>query len=292
MFDLLSSDIFQNAFLGGTIVAIISALVGYFLVLRTQAFACEAFTDICFAGATGAILLGISSLFGMIIFSFLSALGLGVLGERARGRDIEIGMVLSFALGLGILFLSIVAHHSAGHANVGFNILFGSILSVTRNDIFIVLMCSIVVLFILGIIFRPLLFVSIDPITAQARGVPSRFLSIVFLIILAITTAACILVVGVLLVTALLIAPAAAAVNLTNRPRNTLFLAVFFGVFVTWGGLMLAFVGTWRHLPASFYISTLAAIVYFFSVIAGRRQIRRRMEATRCCYNACGNPYQ
>ncbi len=99
MFDLFRSDIFQNAFMGGTIVAIVSALVGYFLVIRTQAFACEAFTDICFAGAIGAILLGISSLFGMIAFSFLSALGLGVFGERARGRDVEIGMILSFALG-------------------------------------------------------------------------------------------------------------------------------------------------------------------------------------------------
>ena len=231
MFDLLNSDIFQNAFLGGTIAAIVAAVVGYFLVLRAQAFAAEALTDISFAGATGAILLGISSIFGMIAFSFLSALGLGVLGERARGRDVEIGMVLSFALGLGVLFLNLFAHHSASHSGVGVNILFGSILSVTQNDIYLVLGCGIVVLFGLAMIFRPLLFVSVDPVVAQARGVPVRLLSIIFLILLAITTAACILVVGVLLVAALLIAPAAAAVNFTHRPKNSILLVGIISVF-------------------------------------------------------------
>lgn len=220
MFDLLSSDIFQNAFVGGTIAAIVAAAVGYFLVLRAQAFACEAFTDISFAGATGAILLGFSSILGMIVFSFLSALGLGIMGERARGRDVEIGMVLSFALGLGVLFLSIFTHHSSGHANVGVNILFGSILTVTQQDIWIIVKCGIAVLFVLAMIYRPLLFMSVDPIVAQARGVPVRLLSIVFLLLLALTTASCIMVVGVLLVAALLIAPAAAAVNLTRRPRK------------------------------------------------------------------------
>lgn len=101
MFTLLASDVFQEAFLGGTIAAAMAGVVGYFLVLRAQAFAAEAFMDICFAGATGASLLGQSPLIGMIGFSLLSVLGLGALGERARGRSVEIGMVLSFALGIG-----------------------------------------------------------------------------------------------------------------------------------------------------------------------------------------------
>ncbi|HBF38461.1 MAG TPA: ABC transporter permease [Firmicutes bacterium] len=288
MFDLLRSDIFQNAFVGGTIVAIVAALVGYFLVLRSQAFACEALTDISFAGATGAILLGMSSIFGMIAFAFFSALGLGALGERARGRDVEIGMILSFALGLGVLFLSMFAHHSAGHANVGVNILFGSIVSVNRNDIYLVLGCGVIVLMVLALIFRPLLFVSVDPIVAEARGVPVRFLSFVFLLMLAITTAACVLVVGVLLVAALLIAPAAAAVNFTHQPRHSLFLAVLLGSFITWAGLILAFLGTWHHLPAGFYISTLAALIYFISVLARRKQVRRPTEPLHPCSEICG----
>jgi len=100
---------------------------------------------------------------------------------------------------------------------------------------------------------------------------------IIFLILLAITTASCILVVGVLLVTALLIAPAAAAVKLSRRLHNSLLLAVFFGILVTWGGLMLAFVETWRHLPVGFYIASLAAMVYFISVLVGRKQVNRHL---------------
>lgn len=117
MFSLLASDVFQKALLGGTVAAVMAGVVGYFLVLRVQAFAAESFMDICFAGATGASLLGQPPLVGMIVFSLLSALSLGALGERARGRSVEIGMVLSFALGLGVLFLSIYTRSSASHSN-------------------------------------------------------------------------------------------------------------------------------------------------------------------------------
>lgn len=278
MFQLLQYDFVQNAFLGGTIVAIIAALVGYFVVLRAQAFAGEALTDIGFAGATGAALLGISSLPGMLIFTLLSALGIGALGERVRGRDVEIGMVLSFALGLGVLFLSIYTQASASHASAGVNVLFGSILSIRRSDVVISLLCGIAVALVLAFLFRPLLFASIDPTVAEARGVPVRLLSILFLLLLGVTVAESILVIGVLLVAALLIAPAAAAVNLTRRPRNSIALAVALSLAVTWSGLILAFVGTGRHLPVSFYISALAALVYFVSVIIRRRRWPRRMK--------------
>lgn len=278
MFQLLQYDFVQNAFLGGTVVAIVAALVGYFVVLRAQAFAGEALTDIGFAGATGAALLGISSLPGMLIFTLLSALGIGALGERVRGRDVEIGMVLSFALGLGVLFLSIYTQASASHASAGVNVLFGSILSIRRSDVVISLLCGIAVALVLAFLFRPLLFASIDPTVAEARGVPVRLLSILFLLLLGVTVAESILVIGVLLVAALLIAPAAAAVNLTRRPRNSIALAVALSLAVTWGGLILAFVGTGRHLPVSFYISALAALAYFVSVIIRRWRWPRRMK--------------
>jgi len=278
MLQMFGFEFVQNAFLGGTIVAIVAALVGYFVVLRAQAFAGEALTDIGFAGATAAALLGISSLLGMIGLTLLSALGMGALGDRIRGRDVEIGMVLSFALGLGVLFLSIYAQSSALHANAGINILFGSVLSITRTDVYLALGCSILVLIALGILFRPLLFASIDPTVAEARGIPVRLLSTLFLLLVAVTVAESVLVVGVLLVTALLIAPAAAAVNVTHRPRTTLILAVLLSLGITWGGLILAFIGTIRHLPAGFYIATLATLCYLVSVVVGRRLSPHRLR--------------
>ena len=278
MLDLLSSDVFQKALLGGTAAAAMAAVVGCFLVLRVQAFAAEAFMDICFAGATGASLLGQSPLIGMIVFSVLSALSLGALGERARGRSVEIGMVLSFALGLGVLFLSIYTRTSARHSNAGVSILFGSILSVQPADLYRMLACGAAALLALAAVYRPLLFASIDPTSARARGVPVRALSVVFLLVLALAAAACTFVVGVLLASALLIAPAAAAAALTIRPYRTILLSVAFGLFITWAGLLVSFAGPWRHPPVGFSISALAGLVYAVAAIAGRRGRPRRVS--------------
>lgn len=277
MFHLLQYDFVQNAFLEGTLVAIMAAVIGYFVVLRAQAFAGEALADIGFAGAAGAAILGISSLLGMLGLTLLAALGMGALGERVRGRDIEIGMVLSFALGLGVLFLSIYIQ-SGTNANAGVSILFGSILTVTRRDVIITLITSSATLLIIAFLFRPLLFASVDPEVAQARGVPVRLLSMVFLLLLAVATAEAVLVIGVLLVFALLIAPAAAAEQLTHRPLTAIILAVILGLVFTWGGLILAFVGTGHHLPASFYISAMAALTYFASVLIARFRTPRRYK--------------
>ncbi len=273
MMALSGSQIILNAFLGGTVVAATAGVVGYFLVLRAHAFAGEAFTDIGFAGATGAALVGVPALAGMVVFSLLAAAGLGALGKRIRGRDIEVGMVLSFALGLGVLFLSIYSHESATHALSGVGILFGSTFSIDANDILTALASCTLAVGIVVITFRPLLFSSIDPDSAETRGVPTRALSVVFLVVLALTTAACVLVVGVLLVASLLIAPAAAASNVSKRPGRSIGLSVATGVGITWSGLLLTFVGTVRHLPVGFYISALAAITYAASLAA--RRIRR-----------------
>ncbi len=275
MLNLLQYDFVQNAFLAGTLVAIVAAVIGYFVVLRAQAFAGEALADTGFVGTTGAAILGISSLLGMLGLTLLAALGIGALGERVRGRDIEIGMVLSFVLGLGVLFLSIYIQ-SAANANAGVSVLFGSILTVTRRDVIITLITGCVTLLIIALLFRPLLFASVDPEVAQARGVPVRLLSIVFLLLLAVATAEAVLVIGVLLVFALLIAPAAAAEHLTHRPITSIILSVILGLTFTWGGLFLALVGTGSHFPVSFYISTMAALTYFASVLIARLRRPRR----------------
>ncbi|GER90907.1 ABC transporter permease [Dictyobacter vulcani] len=287
MLELFSHEFVQNAFIAGTIVAIVAACVGYFVVLRSQTFASEALSDISFAGATGAVVLGISSLFGMLIFSFISALGMGALGERIRGRDVEIGMILSFALGLGVLFVTIYNRTGSANANVGIGILFGSILSVQRSDVIVTLLCSTLLILLLTILFRPLLFASIDPEVARTRGVPVRFLSTVFLLILSATISVSILVVGVLLIIALLIAPAATALRLTNHPGTSIGLAILLSLVCTWSGLTLAFTGTFgKYLPVGFYIVALATGLYFVSVIMSRlgiiRAPKRAQPLKRC----------
>lgn len=278
MFALFQQEFIQNAFLAGTIVALVAAVVGYFVVLRAQAFASESISEIGFAGSTGGPLFGVSSLIGMFILTILSALGMGALGERVRGRDVETGMVLAFALGLGVLFTSLYASGKNAVATV--SALFGSILSVSRGDVLTTLISGIVVLLLLAFLFRPLLFASIDPEVAQTRGVPIRLLSIMFLVLLAVTTAMAIQVVGALLVFALLIAPAASAARLTHRPLTTIVLSIVLGLGITWIGLILTIVGTGRYLPASFYIATVATFTYFVAVLISRWHAPRRSQGT------------
>lgn len=281
--DLFHYEFVQNAYLAGTAVALVAAVMGYFVVLRAQAFASEALSDIGFAGAAGAALVGIGSLIGMFVLTILAALGMGALGDRLRGRDVEIGMVLSFALGLGVLFLTIYSQ-SGTNAAVGVNVLFGSILSVTRADVLTTLACGLVTLFVLALIFRPLLFASIDPEVARTRGIPVRLLAMVFLVLLAITTAEAVLVVGALLVLALLIAPAAAALRLTRRPLTSLSLAVVLSLVLIWGGLTLAFVGPGRQLPVGFFVAALATLFYFAALFLKHlRQPRHRPVQAHPC---------
>src|SRR5260370_12341818 len=172
VFALFQQEFIQNAFLAGTIVALVAAVVGYFVVLRAQAFASESISEIGFAGSTGGPLFGVTSLIGMFILTILSALGMGALGERVRGRDVETGMVLVFALGLGVLFTSLYASGKNAVATV--SALFGSIFRLSRGDVLTPLISVIVVLLLLAFLRQPLLFSSIDPTASQARGVPLR----------------------------------------------------------------------------------------------------------------------
>jgi zinc/manganese transport system permease protein len=261
-FQLLTQPFVMNAFIAGTLIAIVAAIVGYFVVLRAQAFAAHALSHVGFAGATLSALLGISGLLGMAGFTVVAALGMGALGKRIRGRDVEIGMILSFALGLGVLFLRL--YTSSASEAVG--VLFGSILSVTASDIAITVILGLGTLIVLAAIFRPLLFSSIDPEVAEARGVPTKALGIVFMFLLAVTVAEAIQVVGVLLVFALIVAPAAAAQHLTRKPFSAIAISVALGVAFTWGGLLLALATNW---PVSFYIAAIAAVTYFVAVPIG-----------------------
>lgn len=258
MIDLLQHEFVQNALLAGTIVAILSGLVGYFVIIRGQSFACEAISHVGFAGATLAALIGVSTLLGMVIFTTLAAFGMGALGNRLRGRDVEIGMVLSFVLGLGVLFLSLYT----GNSGAAVGVLFGSILSVTRLAALVTLGIGLATTIALFAMFRPLLFASVDPELAEARGVSVRWLSVLFLFLLAVSVSVAVQVVGVLLVFALLIVPAASAELVSTRPFSTILLAVGISLTSTWMGLFLAFIGHW---PVSFYIVAITSFFYVMS---------------------------
>lgn len=272
MFKLLQYEFVQNAFMAGTIIAILAPIIGYFVVVRAQAFAGHALSHIGFAGATGAALLGVNPLLGMFTFTLLAALAIGALGERVRGRDVETGMALSFALGLGVLFLSLYSQYSRETVSI----LFGSILSISHDNVLITLAGSIAALLLILLMFRPLLFASIDPVVAESRGVPVRLLSIGFLLLLAVTVSVAVQVVGVLLVFALLVAPAATAGRLTHRPISAIALGILLGLAFTWGGLVLAIASRW---PVSFCIAALASLCYVITVLRRSWRTPHRYKA-------------
>src|SRR5712691_10111127 len=174
-FALLQSSFVQNAFLAGSIVAIVAAVIGYFVLVRGLTFAGHAMSHIGFAGAAGAVLLGIEPVFGLLAFTIAAGIGIGILGKELRERDIAIGTIMTLGLGLGILFLSLYR----GYAEQAYSILFGTIIGISQVDVLITAVFSLLALALLLAIFRPLLFSSFDPEVALARGVPIRPLAII-----------------------------------------------------------------------------------------------------------------
>ncbi len=252
---MLEYDFMVNAALAGTIVALVAGVVGYLLVLRGQTFAGHALSHVGFTGATGALMIGASPLWGMVGVTVLGGVGMGLLGERAEGRDVAIGMVLSVSLGAGLLFL----HFFTAYAAQATALLFGSILGVDAGTIWTLLGLGVVSLTALAIIARPLLFASLQPELAEARGVPMRLVSVLFLAVVALATALCVQVVGVLLVFTLLVAPAAAAHRLTRGVGQGVALSAALALAQTWTGLGLAYVTDW---PVSVWITALGGAVY------------------------------
>jgi zinc/manganese transport system permease protein len=262
-------EFMQNAFIAGTIVAILAGVVGYFVVLRRVGFATEALSHGGFAGATGAVVLGQDVFLGLLVFTSISGAFMGFLGDRLRGRDVAIGGALAFSLALGSLLLTI----STRFAGQAVNILFGNILAIATNDVRFVALFAVLALCALGIIFRPLLFASVDAEIADARGVPVRLLSVAFMVLLAITVSASVQVVGVLLIFALMILPAAAAQHVTAQPGQAIGLAVVLAVVYVWTGLL---VGFYVPYPPSFFITAFAFLTFL-----GVRMLLTGVASTR-----------
>ena len=245
----------QHAYTAGAIVAIVAGVVGYFVVLRSLSFAGHALSHIGFAGATGAVALGVNPIYGLLVFTIGGAVGMGALGKRIYGRDVVIGIVLAWMLGLGVLFLSLYS----GYATEAYALLFGEILGISQTDVVVTLAAGMVTLAAIAIMFRPLLFASVDSDVAEARGVPVRLLSILFMVVLAISVSEAVQVVGVLLIFALLVTPPAIAERLTARPGMAIALSVLLALLFTWVGLFVSF---YLPYPVSFFITTLAFTTY------------------------------
>jgi zinc/manganese transport system permease protein len=259
---VLEYDFMQNAFMAATIVGIVAGLVGYFLVLRQQTFAGHALAHVGFTGATGAVLIGVAPIWGLVIMTVLAGLGMGMLGERLSQRDVAIGIVLALSLGLGLLFL----HFYTSFATQATTILFGNVLAVDDSTLWTLLALGLVSIAILAIISRPLLFASLQPELAEAKGVSLRGYSVMFLGIVALATAECAQIVGVLLVFALMVGPAAAAQRLVSGIGSGLLLSAALALLEAWAGITLAFYTDW---PSSFWITALSAGIYLCSLMPG-----------------------
>lgn len=257
---MFTYEFMRHAFAASGIVAVVAGVVGFFLVLRGQTFAGHALSHVGFAGATGAVLVGVPGLWGMLVFTVLAGLGMGALGERISARDVAVGVVLSLSLGLGLLFL----HFYTAYATQVTALLFGNILGVDAGTTWSLFWLGALSLLALAAISRPLLFATLQPELAEAKGVSLSLVSLLFLAVVAVTVAECAQIVGVLLVFTLMVGPAAAAGRLTTRLGAGVALAAFLALAEAWLGVTLAFYTDW---PTSFWITVLSAGVYFASLL-------------------------
>ena len=270
--DMFAYEFMTNAFAAAGIVAAVSGVVGYFLVMRGQTFAGHALSHIGFAGATGAGLIGLAPLWGLVGFTLAAGVAMGLLSERISNRDVAIGVVLALALGFGLLFL----HYHTAFATQATALLFGNVLAVDRGMIATLAALGFITLAALAAIMRPLIFASLQPELAEAKGVPLRFLSTVFLAIVALAVSACAQIVGVLLVFTLMVGPPAAAQRLTTGLWSGLALAAGLALAEAWLGITIAFYSDW---PVSFCIALLSAFGYFAALAAPR--VRAAPAASR-----------
>ncbi|HET7420879.1 MAG TPA: metal ABC transporter permease [Candidatus Dormibacteraeota bacterium] len=255
MFELFRYEFMVHAFEAGTIVAVVAGTIGYFVVLRGSSFAAHALSHIGFAGAAGAVVLGLSPVVGLLVFTLGSGGVIGALGNRLRGRDVTIGIVLAWTLGLGVLFISLYT----GYATEAYALLFGEILGITSRDVLVTLVAGVVTIAALVAIYRPLLFSSVDEELAAARGVPVTALSIAFMAVLAVAVTEAVQVVGVLLIFALIVTPAAIATRFTAHPPYAIAIGAGLALVFTWLGLAIAF---YSPHPVSFFITSLAFLTY------------------------------
>lgn len=268
--DLLGYDFVQQAVAAAALLGLLAGVIGPLIISRQMSFAVHGTSELSLTGAAAALLAGIGVGAGAIAGSVVAAVLFGVLGTRARERDSVIAVVLSFGLGLSVLFLWL----GPERAGSKFSLLTGQVVSVGYDGLALLATCTVAVLAVAAVIYRPLLFASTDPEVAVARGVPVRALSIVFAVMLGVTAAFGVQIVGALLVLALLITPAAAAAQLTADPVRATVLAVVFAEVSAVGGILLSLA---PGAPVSTFVTTISFAIYLSCRLVGsrRRQVAR-----------------
>ncbi|GAA4962380.1 metal ABC transporter permease [Kineococcus glutinatus] len=266
----------HNSLLAGALLGLVGGLVGVVVVARDLPFAVHGISELSFAGAAAALLVGADVVLGSVAGSILAALLLGVLGVRARDRNSAIGVLMPFGLGLGVLFLALYPGRSANK----FGLLTGQVAAVADVQLQWLAGIAAVVLAALALLWRPLLFASLDPEVAAARGVPVRALAPVFMVLLGLTVAMSVQVVGALLVLALLVTPAAAAVRVSASPVLVPVLSVVFALVAVLGGTLLSLGSS---VPISPYVTTVSFATYLvcrgIGALRGRPRSRRAAPA-------------
>jgi zinc/manganese transport system permease protein len=254
---MLAYAFMRNAFESGTVVAIVAGIVGYFVVLRRSSFAAHALSHIGFAGGAAAVLFGLNPVLGLLLFTTAGGSGIAILSPHASHRDVEIGSVLAFMLGLGVLFISLYT----GYATEAYSILFGEVLGISSGAVLLTLGASLVVLAAIAFVYRPLLFASLDESVAEAKGMHTLLLGLIFMLLVAVATSIAVQVVGVLLIFSLMVTPAAIAIRLAKRPLHAVGVAVVVALLATWAGL---FISWFEPYPVSFFITTIVFVAYLF----------------------------
>jgi zinc/manganese transport system permease protein len=275
--ELMRLPFVHNALLAGAVLAVLAGLLGPLAVGRGMSFAVHGTSELTFAGAAAALLFagaaGVS--YGALAAAVAAAVLFGLFGLRERERDSAIGVVLSFGLGLGVLFLALYP----GRAANKFGLLIGQIVGVDRSDLDVLMLCGLGVVLILAAVYRPLLFATFDPAMATARGVPVRVLSVLFAVLIGITTALGVQIVGALLVMALMITPPAAASRISANPLVVTALSVIFAEVAVLGGIVLSL---GPGLPVSPFVTSIAFTFYLgcraFEAFRSRTQRASRPE--------------
>ncbi|GAB7191865.1 metal ABC transporter permease [Kineococcus sp. NUM-3379] len=260
-------ELVQNSLVAGALLGLVGGLVGVMVLARDLPFAVHGISELSFAGAAFALLVGADVVLGSVVGSIVAAVLLGVLGVRARDRNSAIGVLMPFGLGLGVLFLALYP----GRAANKFGLLTGQVVAVAEPQLYWLGGISAVVVLALALAWRPLLFASLDPEVAAARGVPVRALAPAFMVVLGLAVAMSVQVVGALLVLALLVTPAAAAVRVSASPVVVPVLSVLFALTAMLGGTLLSLGSS---VPISPYVTTVSFLIYVVCRVVGRAQRR------------------
>lgn len=265
--DTLTTPFMTNAFIAGLCIALAAGVMGYFTIVRHSTFAAHALAHIGLPGATGAVLLGLPVSLGMGVFALAGALVIGALGKRVSEREIATGTVLAFATGLGLFF----ARLSSSASSQMQSILFGSILTITTGQVIGFAVFDVLLVAVLAVIYRPLLFSSLDEQVAQAKGVPNGVMNVAFMAIMAGVITIAVPAVGTLLIFALVITPSATANILTGTPFRSMVVSGLLCLAAIWGGLVIS---AMFPAPPSFIIVTLSTL--FWAIAKGIEAWRRR----------------